>query len=126
MAVWMPEFTRTEDFYIDIGFPQNRNFNASFALSYGAFTGRGGMYLTQGAYGAASLLPKVQGGYFDHVIGVGLGLRLELGKAFHAGILSASAMLVLQGILEGIYAVYDRWRKKSRPCLSTVCLRGSA
>ncbi len=100
------------DFYIDIGFPQNRNFNASFALSYGAFTGRGGMYLTQGAYGAASLLPKVQGGYFDHVIGVGLGLRLELGKAFRAGILSASAMLVLQGILEGIYAVYEPMEKE--------------
>lgn len=95
------------NFYIDVGFPKNHNFSTSFALRYGIFTGRGGLYLTQGAYGASNLLPAVQNGYFDHVIGVGLGLRLELGRSFRAGILSASAQLVLQGILEGIYAVYE-------------------
>lgn len=95
------------NFYLDVGFPQNRDFKSSFALRYGAFLGRGGLYLTQGADGASELLPKVKNGYFDHVIGVGLGLRLELGKEFRAGILSASAQLVLQGILEGLYAVYE-------------------
>lgn len=95
------------NFYVDVGFPKNHNFNTSFALRYGIFTGRGGLYLTQGAYGASGLLPAVRNGYFDQVIGVGLGLRLELGKSFRAGILSASAQLVLQGILEGIYAVYE-------------------
>lgn len=102
------------NFYIDIGFPKNHNFDASFAFQYGIFRGRGGMYLTQGAYGASSLLPKPEKGYFDHVIGAGLGIRLELGKSFRAGILSASALLVLQGILEGIYAVYEP-NEKGKP-----------
>lgn len=95
------------NFYINIGFPENRDFSSSFAFRYGAFSGRGGLYLTQGAYGASSLLPKATNGYFDHVIGAGIGLKLELGKSFSAGILSASAILVLQGVLEGIYAVYE-------------------
>ncbi len=95
------------NFYINIGFPENRDFSSSFAFRYGAFSGRGGLYLTQGGDGASSLLPKANKGYFDHVIGAGIGLKLELGKSFSAGILSASAILVLQGILEGIYAVYE-------------------
>lgn len=94
------------DFAIDLGFPEKCDFSRSFTLSYGVFSGSGGVRVSKAADAPAGSVPAAAHGRFSPVLQMGLGLRLALAKGVNAGILTASVSAAMQCLLEGVYATY--------------------
>lgn len=92
------------DFFLDLGYPQNKDFGRSFAFQYGAFSGSGGAYLQKATDACTDQLPILTSGYYSNVLGLGIGMRLRLGYNYQGGIFKARAELVMQGCFEGLYA----------------------
>ncbi len=92
------------NFFVDLGFPHNRDFSNSFGLQVFPFAGWGGFYL--GALtGATSIkVPRIDNGRFDPVIEIGLGLSVGVGKTIEKGPLSAGMTLTFEAIVEGVFA----------------------
>ena len=94
------------DFEIDLGFPHNSDFARSFSFSYGAVSGAGGAYVKRHASAQPGNMPATQKGRFVNVLQLGLGMRVSLSKGLRAGLLSATAYFMLQGLFEGAYATF--------------------
>jgi hypothetical protein len=96
------------DFFIDIGFPYNLNFQRSFSISvivYGVpVLGAGGFYFGKLSNATSTQVPKTSLGTFDPVIEFGVGLQLGLGYNFEKGPLKAGFALTVFGIIEGVIA----------------------
>lgn len=119
------------NFKVNFGFPYERDFSRSFAISYGIFGGKGGFYFGYLNGDTSSQVPQTAAGYFDPVIGLGLGIQITIGKGFHAGILSLEAKLEMTGIFTGVFARFHYgltgpqeqtlWYYK---CSGYVCIAG--
>jgi hypothetical protein len=102
------------DFFIDIGFPYNLNFQRSFSISvivYGVpILGAGGFYFGKLSNATSTQVPKTDLGTFDPVIEFGLGLQLGLGYNFEKGPLKAGFALTVFGIIEGVIAPWHPYK----------------
>lgn len=94
------------NFIIDLGFPTNGDFSRSFGLQWLPFVGSGGFYYGQLNGETAKGLPTTNCGDFNPAIAFGIGVRVGVGKEINKGILKAGLSLTVQGILEGLIAVY--------------------
>ena len=98
------------DFLIDLGFPHDRDFSVSFALSgmiAGGLqvTGQAGLYFGKlSSATAGDLVPQSSNGYFNPVIAFGFGLEVSFGKELNCGLLRAGFSVTLTAILEGVIA----------------------
>lgn len=96
------------DFFIDIGFPYNLDFQRSFSISvivYGVpVLGAGGFYFGKLSNATSTRIPKTDLGTFDPVVEFGLGIQLGLGYNFQKGPLKAGFALTVFGIIEGVIA----------------------
>lgn len=96
---------------IDLGYPANKDFSRSFAMSIFPFVGAGGLYYRRVSGPAATLLPKVvkhDGSVasrltYDPVTEFGMGFRVGLGVVLAQGILNAGLSLTVYGYLEGAF-----------------------
>ena len=86
------------DFYLDAGFPKNLDFSRSFAVSYGAFHGKGGLYVRKARQFASQTSP------YSWCFQMGLGLRISLGTDYRSSMFSAGASVIMAGCFEGLYA----------------------
>ena len=106
------------DFFIDIGFPYNLDFQRSFSIAaiiYGVpVLGSGGLYFGKLSNATATQVPKTNKGTFDPVIVFGVGLQLGLGYNFTKGPLSAGFALTVFGIVEGVIAAWHPYDKSSQ------------
>jgi len=125
------EYYTDGGFQIDIGFPWNNDFSRSARLSFGIYTGAGGLYY--GRVNAAALeesilkvdrlgyqaLPKgrpdspeekLRQEYAHTVLLAGFALEVGYGKELELGILSARVAITVFGVLEGAMG----WRKKPK------------
>ena len=89
------------NFYIDAGFPNGLDFSNSFALQMGDFVGYGGFYFGYLNGQTSSSVPKITNGTFAPVIEFGLALAAGLGVSVDKGILSASAAVTIDAIVQG-------------------------
>lgn len=94
------------NFVIDLGFPENSDFSRSFSLQWLPFVGSGGFYYGQLNGETATGLPSTNCGDFNPAIAFGIGVRVGVGKEVNKGILKAGLSLTVQGIMEGLIAVY--------------------
>ena len=85
------------DFYLDAGFPKNLDFSRSFAVSYGAFHGKGGLYVRKARQFASQTSP------YSWCFQMGLGLRISLGTDYRSSMFSAGASVIMAGCFEGLY-----------------------
>ncbi|HWA90321.1 MAG TPA: hypothetical protein VG889_09820 [Rhizomicrobium sp.] len=92
------------NFMVDLGFPQNRDFSASFGLQVFPFVGWGGFYFASLTGATSTKVPKIDNGVFNPVIEFGLGLSVGVGKTVEEGPLAAGLTLTLEAILEGVFA----------------------
>ena len=75
-------------FYIDLGFPHNRDFSKSWGVAVGTFSGRGGVYFGIFHGDAVNSVPAVTNGTFAPVVKTGVGLSIGLERSFDFGIVS--------------------------------------
>ena len=94
------------NFIIDLGFPTDGDFSRSFGLQWLPFVGSGGFYYGQLNGETATGLPETPCGDFNPAIAFGIGVRVGIGKEINKGILKAGLSLTVQGILEGLIAVF--------------------
>lgn len=94
------------DFEIDLGFPKNSDFGRSFSFTYGVVSGAGGAYIKRHAAATPSSMPATTKGRFTNALQLGLGMRVTLSRGVRAGLLSATAYFMMQGIFEGAYATF--------------------
>lgn len=94
------------NFLIDLGFPHNKNFSRSFGLSFGIFSGQGGVYFGILNGKTSQNVPAVKAGSFGTVIELGLGVSVGVGREFRAGPLSGGAYVRLLGIFEGVFSSF--------------------
>ncbi len=99
------------DFLVDFGFPANNDFSRSFAIQAFPFVGSGGVYFGLLSSATTNRVPAVTDGNFSPVIAFGLGLRIGLGKDLKYGPLKAGISITIQGVLEGVFAWYNRYPK---------------
>ncbi len=92
------------DFYLDFGYPYEKDFSRSFAFQYGIFNGSGGVYLKKISAAQAGSLPDLPQRYFTNVLSMGIGMKLRLGYDYNGKVFKAQAALVMQGFFEGLYA----------------------
>jgi LysM repeat protein len=97
------------DFLVDFGFPANNDFSRSFAIQAFPFVGSGGVYFGMLSSATTNRVPVVTDGNFSPVIAFGLGLRIGLGKDLKYGPLKAGLSVTIQGVLEGVFAWYNRY-----------------
>jgi hypothetical protein len=100
---------------IDLGYPANKDFSRSFAMSIFPFVGAGGLYYRRVSGPAATLLPAkvfhdepIVGDVpanlvYDPVTEFGMGFRVGLGVVLAQGILNAGLSLTVYGYLEGAF-----------------------
>ncbi|MDR2570421.1 MAG: hypothetical protein LBD23_09015 [Oscillospiraceae bacterium] len=93
-------------FYIDLGFPHNRDFSRSFLLQFGLFTGRAGLYFGILSSAAVTELPDWGNGRFAPVIKLGVGVTFGIGRSFDFGIVTGGFELSAAGIFEGTLAFW--------------------
>ncbi|MDR2557923.1 MAG: hypothetical protein LBC86_00025 [Oscillospiraceae bacterium] len=93
-------------FYIDLGFPHNRDFSRSFVFQIGIFTGRAGLYFGILSGAAVPALPDWSGGRFAPVIKAGIGVTFGIGRSFDFGIVKGGLELAAAGIFEGTLALW--------------------
>ncbi len=94
-------------FKIDMGFPDNDNWNDSFGLEIFPFVGQGGFYFGVLKGGDVNFLPNTYGnGTFNPVVELGLALRVGLGKDINEGIMSAGISITVAGTLQGMLTFY--------------------
>lgn len=102
-------------FKIDLGFPENMNFERSFSieLMIGPFpvTGGLGIYFGRLSPKAVPGLPAITSGDFGPVIIAGAGFRIGFGKSITAGILEAGFFLGIEGMVEGVVGFFEPWEK---------------
>ncbi len=94
-------------FKIDIGFPYHGDFSQSASLQVLPFVGSGGFYFGVLHNQSVPHLPVPKSGTFNPIIVFGVGARVGLGKDFSAGPFSGGIDVTVQGILQGIIAVYN-------------------
>jgi LysM repeat protein len=92
------------NFRVDLGFPHNGDFADSFCLQVFPFIGYGGLYFAALTGATSERVPRITNGTFDPVIEFGLGLQVGVGKEIRKGPLSGGIYVVVQGILEGVFA----------------------
>lgn len=97
------------DFLVDFGFPTNEDFSRSFSIQAFPFVGSGGVYFGVLSSATTDRVPQVTDGSFSPVIAFGLGLRIGLGKDVKYGPLKAGLSVTVQGVLEGLFAWYNRY-----------------
>lgn len=97
------------DFMVDLGFPANDDFSRSFSLQAFPFVGSGGLYFGVLSSATSDKVPKTTDGTFSPVIAFGLGLRIGLGKDLDYGVLKAGMSITIQGVLEGVFAWYNKY-----------------
>ena len=85
------------DFYLDAGFPKNLDFFRSFAVSYGAFHGKGGLYVRKVQQFAS------QTSQYNWCFQMDLGLRISLGTDYRSSMFSAGTSVMMVGCFEGLY-----------------------
>ncbi|CAM2010159.1 hypothetical protein [Acanthopleuribacter pedis] len=95
------------DFKVDLGFPHNRDFKNSFGLTYGAFTGVGGMYFGKLSGATSSKVPAISNGNFSPVLELGVGLAVRTGRSIKEGPLAASLYVQLEVLFEGVLAWFN-------------------
>lgn len=98
------------DFSFDIGFPYHLDFSHSFSVIADSFTGAGGFYFAKlNGLHPKSILPTIgvtDGGVFNPITEIGVGLRVGREVAFHKGPLSASASITLEVLFQGTFAKF--------------------
>ncbi|MDR0221879.1 MAG: hypothetical protein LBI54_10820 [Lachnospiraceae bacterium] len=110
-------------FYIDLGFPQNRDFSRSFVLQFGIYTGRAGLYFGILSGAAVPSLPAWENGVFAPVIKAGVGVSFGFGNSFDFGIVAGGLELAAMGIFEGTLAL---WVKSNDTAPSAMYYKLSA
>lgn len=106
LGVMSLEIYTNGNFLLDLGFPHSRNFEKSFQIQAGIYTGHGGFYLGVLESETTSLVPRVTSGTFTSVVALGVGLSIGLGRSFDFGIVAGGVSLEAVGIFEGVLAVY--------------------
>ncbi|MCH5252255.1 MAG: hypothetical protein J1F22_04715 [Lachnospiraceae bacterium] len=101
-------------FYLDLGFPHNQDFTRSFGITMGIYSGRGGIYLGEFYGDAVNSVPAVVNGSFSTVLKIGIGLSVGLSRSFHLGVVQGGVSLMVVGILEGIFGIFQP-TDKSKP-----------
>ncbi len=94
-------------FTIDVGFPYHGDFSQSASIQVLPFTGSGGFYFGVLHNQSVSHLPTPKSGSFNPIIIFGLGLQVGVGKDFSAGPFSGGIDATVEGILQGVVAVYN-------------------
>lgn len=94
-------------FYIDLGFPHNRDFSNSFGLSFGIYSGKGGLYFGTFTGDAVNSVPEIINGVFSPVIKIGVGLMVGLSRSFDLGVVKGGVSLMVVGIFEGTFAMFN-------------------
>lgn len=92
------------NFLVDLGFPHNRDFSASFGLQVGPFIGSGGVYFGVLNGATSQRVPVITNGVFNPVIELGLGLSAGVGRTFDKGPLKAGLYVQVLAIFEGVLA----------------------
>lgn len=98
-------------FKVGLGFPRGNDFERSFWLTFGAFTGRGGVYIAR----RDSVLSDIRAlsGHregdlnklgLETVVESGMAISVGLGRAVQAGPLSGIALVSIYGVLVGATA----------------------
>ncbi len=95
------------NFKVDLGFPHNRDYSHSFGLTYGAFTGIGGLYFAKLTGATSSKVPAIDNGIFSPVLELGLGLAVRCGRTIKQGPLEASLLVQLEVVFEGVLAWFN-------------------
>lgn len=98
-------------FYLDLGFPHNRDFSASWGISVGIFGGKGGVYLGVFHGDAVNSVPEVTNGAFSPVVKIGVGLSVGLMQSFDVGIAKGGVSLTAVGMFEGVFALFHPIRE---------------
>lgn len=121
VAVTLPYFAlwiyTNGDFKANFGFPQNGDFSQSFSLTLLPFTGAGGFYFGVLPPCAVASVPQTKSdgspleGSFNPVIVFGLGLAVGLEEGVFYGIASGGLSLLVQGIIEGVFATYTPYKR---------------
>src|SRR4029077_3491796 len=88
----------------------------------GEYYGAGGVYYGHLSGPTASALPAISAlppltpggatrpiGGFNTVTEIGIGLRVGIGKSYSQGPLSASFMVVVQAIFEGVFSTFTQY-----------------
>ena len=117
------------NFKIDLGFPENRNFDNSFGLQIGPFIGRGGIYFAVLNGATSQRVPAITNGTFSPVIELGIGVAVGLGRTFNKGPLKAGLYVELEAIFVGVLAWFhpnDAARDTSQYywCRGTAAIAG--
>lgn len=94
-------------FFIDLGFPHNKDFSKSWGLTVGIYSGKGGIYFGAFKGDAVNSVPQITNGCFSPVVKIGIGLSIGFERSFDLGIAKGGVSLVAMGILEGVFAVFN-------------------
>jgi LysM repeat protein len=94
------------DFGIDVGFPWKGDFSRSISVTVKIFIGQGGFYFNKLSAETATSVPQVTNGTFNPVIEFGIGLSVGLGKIINKGPLRAEISILIQGLLQGVFATF--------------------
>lgn len=117
-------------FYLDLGFPHDRDFSKSWGVSVGFYTGKGGVYLGVFHGDAVNSVPAITNGAFSPVVKIGIGLSIGLSRSFDLGVVQGGVSLMAVGIFEGIFAIFNPVNEQEDKALyykvsATVGITGS-
>jgi LysM repeat protein len=111
VAVTIPNFIldiyTDGGFYLDIGFPTDKEFSNSFSVTAGEFVGVGGFYFGEFRDAAGAPTPKVLNGSFTPVVEIGLAFAVGIGFTFDEGPLEAGADLTLNAAFQGVFSWFN-------------------
>ena len=98
-------------FLIDFGFPWNLDFSRSMTIDLIVLgvpvQGAAGFYFgVLDAHTATTSVPSISNGVFSPVIVFGIGVQIGIGKDFQKGPLTASFLIAIEGVLEGVLAFF--------------------
>jgi hypothetical protein len=113
------------NFLVDLGFPHERDFSASFGLQVGPFLGFGGIYFGVLDGATSRRVPAITNGTFDPVLELGVGLSVGVGRTFNKGPLKAGVYVQVVAILEGVLGWFHP-SDMGAPVATYYWFRGSA
>ncbi len=112
LPVFAIEIYTNGDFFVDIGFPWNRDFRRSFSIEGIVapgipIMGSAGLYFGKLSSDTTDKVPKSKKGIFNPVIVFGFGIQAGVGKSIHYGVLEAGFSITIFAILEGVIAKWN-------------------
>jgi hypothetical protein len=107
LGVIVVEIYTNGNFFVDLGFPWNRNFDRSFSVQVFPFIGRGGIYFGVLNGSTSTRVPRITNGTFSPVLELGVGLAVGVGKEVALGPLSGGIYVQVEVIFQGVLAWFN-------------------